>query len=211
MKLFSIKYLILYIVVWLFLFGTTNASDSEILYSENDWWYYFVLLDSQIKLWTVWEEGDLENFMKTIEESKDLLSNDPVFLLDKTMTFEENFIIYLDRVSESLNNLSINLSFMDYSMGNFDHNKTLCLSDREYYQTQFFDSLKRGSSNVDHYLDLVVLNEQCASYNRIYYNAYEDIYEEMEFYYDTLNRKYDYWVSNREDIVRNRDFYYNEN
>lgn len=193
------------IVFWRSVFAQDNIFYNYL--DESD--YSINILNDQIEIGTIWVKSNLDFFMWDIEEAKNIVNSDPMFLLDKTMTFENNFYLFLDKVKDVLFMLQNDISYINYSMSDFKYDEMSCWSDREFYEEEFFYNIQNNNPNLDYYLDAVIKNEQCASYNRIKYNAYESIYDEMSFYYEALNRKYEYWDSNRLEIIENRDFYYN--
>jgi hypothetical protein len=82
--------------------------------------------------------------------------------------------------------------------------KTSCDSLKEISDKNFSLALKDlDSKSMEISLNRSIENQKCSSDARIYYNVQDKILKEIEFYYEILDYKYNYFYGNRFDIIKN--------
>lgn len=151
-------------------------------------------------------EKNMDYLIDLLKNMKYFANMDVIEYLSHTFNVEKSLNYLLFDMDELIYAASLSISELDNLFVSLEQKKEECDlfkkdSDKNYSLS--FEDL--DAKNMNYYLQKSILNDNCSSYSRIYYNAYMKIFERLEFYVDVLKNKYAYLKWNTFEIVENYD------
>lgn len=182
--------------------GLNNAiADMELLK------YYGVvplLLNVHIEIW-MWEAWDetIASYSSLVQNMKYYADVDVVSYLKQSISPESSLDSYLKKIWTLLNTANSFLVYLDNSKENLVQNKENCDTAKAVSDKNFGLALKDfDSASMEKNLQVSLEKEKCSVESRIFYNAYVKMESQIIYYYNVLQNKYDYFYTNKYDIVQ---------
>ena len=109
---------------------------------------------------------------------------------------------YLEETSNIMNTANSFLLYLDTQKQNFVQKKSSCDDVKSIADKNFSLAVKDiNPANMEKNLKLSMENEKCSVEARINYNAYERMQAQIKYYYEILNKKYDYFYNYKYDVL----------
>ncbi len=149
--------------------------------ADEEWIFYVVDLLNQMKYYAGLDIIDYLWYSFDVEKSLDSVLFDISDMLQKSLSAR----VELEK------NLTV-----------LEQNRLACDEDKEVTDKNFSMALKDLDSKwMELNLDKSLEFANCALDARIYFNAQDKILDQLDFYYEVLEKKYSYFHGNRADII----------
>lgn len=182
--------------------GLNNAiADMELL---KYYWVVPLLLNvhKEIWMWEAWDET-IASYSSLVQNMKYYADVDVVSYLKQSINPESSMDNYLRKTWTLLNNANSFLVYLDNNKQNLVQDKENCDTSKAVSDKNFGLALKDfDSANMEKNLQISLEKEKCSVESRILYNAYDKMWSQIAYYYNILQNKYDYFYSNKYDIVQ---------
>ena len=169
--------------------------------------YYGTLplhLSIHMEIW-MWESNDevISSFTVLLKDMKFYADIDILKYLNKSITPQTSLEKILSKIANLLNTSSTFMSYVDNQKTLFVQRKDGCDNKKSITDKNFSLALKDFDwVNMEKYLLSSIDSENCAVEARIMYNAYDKMKSQVKYYYDILAKKYDYFYSNKYEIIQ---------
>ena len=163
-----------------------------------------LLLNVHSEIWTWNADNQIMNSYSSLSKSMKYYADvDVIQYLKKSINPESSLNSFLSKTQNVLNNANSFIVYIDSIKNDQVQNKSKCDDLKETFDKNFSLALKDfDSAKMEKYLLASIENEQCSVENRIAYNAYDKMETQVKYYYNILQNKYDYFFSNKYDIVQ---------
>ena len=204
-----IVYYILIVFVAIFSFSWITYSvniDDSVTDMELLKYYGVVplLLNIHMEIW-MWESDNqvMNSYSSLLQNMKYYADVDVIQYLKKSINPESSLNNILNKIWNVLNTANAFLTYLDNLKTEQVQNKSRCDSMKEIVDKNFSLALKDfDAAKMEKYLFTSIENEKCSVESRIMYNAYDKMWSQVKYYYNVLQNKYDYFFSNKYDIVQ---------
>lgn len=181
---------------------TTNDSlaDMELF---KYYWIAPLMINVHKEIW-MWhsEEEIIYSYSSLLQNIRNYTDIDVLLYLKKTIYPQSALDSFLSRSETLLNMANIFILHIDNAKKDFVQKKNNCDNIKEVSDKNFSLALKDFDSvNMEKYLKLSIENEKCSVDARINYNAYDKMQSQIKYYYDILQKKYDYFYTYKYDII----------
>ena len=159
-------------------------------------------IHEEIWMWEAWNEI-IASYSSLVQNMKYYADVDVVAYLKKSINPESSLDNFLNKTRTLLNTANSFLMYMDNNKQTMVQNKENCDSLKAVSDKNFGLALKDfDSANMEKNLQISLEKEKCSVESRILYNAYDKMESQVAYYYNILQNKYDYFFSNKYDIVK---------
>jgi hypothetical protein len=204
------KLVILFLIVIFLGSGLFTSAQDSIDYNKKlevseYYGYLSLLINVHTEIWR-WEASDKTIFFSVwlLNEMKYYSDLDVIKYLWSSFDIEKSLNWLLYDINDVANQWSVAISQLKKSLLFLKDKKTNCDSLKEISDKDFSLALKDlDSKSMEISLNKSIENQKCSSDARIYYNVQDKILKEIEFYYEILDYKYNYFYGNRFDIIKN--------
>jgi len=142
--------------------------------------------------------------LETIKRLEELTKTDVITILDLAKNKEEALTSYLKNCDEALQKGDTTSAYMRQEMEIIKRDMEGCLKDKEISDTTYFEAIDRYDEKImDISLTDSIKYENCATENRIQYNAKTSIVRKLVFYLGLLQQKYDILFQKQEIMTKN--------
>lgn len=205
------KRLFITIIAFLLLFSTAisetvdfNTTVEKMEISEY-YWYLSLLTDAHVEI-AMWEVDNKSMFfsISVLSQMKYYSNLDVLdylwFVFDIRKSFDS--LLYemsavLEKSEVLISNIKNNLLFLKTKKEDCDLQKTIV--DKNFSLALKDLDIKNMEINLNKSLEY----DNCSSESRLLYNAQNKILDEFDYYYTILEYKYNYYYSNKFEIVEN--------
>ena len=203
-KLSTFIILVLLSMFWLFTLSD-NINMTEDIEVVEYYWYLSLLINVQTEI-GMWEVDDKSIFFVIwlLNEMKISADLDIIEYLWHTFDIWKSLDSLLFNIEDILNQASIAIVEIKNSLFSLEQIKIECDWLKKITDKDFSLALKDlDSKNMEINLNKSIQHQKCSSDSRIYYNANMKILEDLNFYFEILKNKYNYFYSNKFDIIEN--------
>lgn len=200
------RILISFICVFCLLWGASSQSLGDSL-SEMELFKYYgitpLILGIHKEIW-IWhtDDGIEYEYSSLVQSMKNYADIDVMLYLKKTIYPESSLDSFLSKCEMLLKTSNTFLIYLDDLKKNLVKEKEDCDKVKESSDKSFSLALKDFDSiNIKKYLSISIENEKCSVDARITYNAYGKMQSQIKYYYNILQKKYDYFYTYKYDIV----------
>ncbi len=139
--------------------------------------------------------------LATIKRLEELTKTDVIEVLNLSTNKEEALAKYLNECYQELQKWDAISAYMNQEMEVLKSDMESCLIEKNTSDQAYFDAIARYDQNImETSLAESITYENCATENRIQYNAKVSIADKLVFYLWVLQKKYDV-LSAKQDIV----------
>lgn len=169
--------------------------------------YYWILplhLSMHMEIW-MWESNDevISSCAALLKDMKFYADIDILKYLKKSVYPQNSLDKILNKMANLLNTSNIFMAYIDSKKTSFVQRKDSCDNKKSVTDKNFSLALKDFDwVNMERYLLSSIESETCSVEARITYNAYDKMKSQVKYYYDILAKKYDYFYSNKYDIIQ---------
>lgn len=203
-----IYYFITSIVFVPWFFWITYAQDIDSSVADMEFFNYYgvvpLLLGVHKEIW-MWHAEDevMNSYSSLLQNMKYYADADVIQYLKKAINPESSLNNFLIKTQNILNSANVFLIYVDNVKKDQVQNKSKCDANKETVDKNFSLALKDFDAvKMEKYLSTSIENEKCSVEARITYNAYDKMGSQVKYYYNVLQNKYDYFFSNKYDIVQ---------
>ena len=157
-----------------------------------------------MEIW-MWESNDevISSCAVLLKDMKFYADNDILKYLKKSVYPQNSLDKILNKMANLLNTSNIFMAYVDSQKTSLVQRKDSCDNKKSVTDKNFSLALKDFDwVNMEKYLLSSIDSENCAVEARIMYNAYDKMKSQVKYYYDILAKKYDYFYSNKYDIIQ---------
>ena len=193
-------------VSWLRWFVSSQDLNSSVADMELLKYYGVVPLllniHKEIWMWESWDEV-ISSYSLLVQNMMYYADIDVVQYLKKSVYPEVSLNNFLDKTQSALNTADSFLMYISNNKELLVQQKENCDSSKVFSDKNFVLALKDYDSlNMEKNLHNSIEKEKCSVESRIMYNAYDKMGSQIMYYYNILQNKYDYFFSNKYDIVQ---------
>lgn len=142
--------------------------------------------------------------LTTIKKLEELSKTDIMGVLDISANKEEALAKYLKESSEELQKWDTIAAYIKQEMEIFKGDMQSCIIEKNISDKAYFDAIERYDQNImETSLTESIVYENCATENRIQYNAKIGIMNKLVFYLALLQKKYDMLFAKQEIVTKN--------
>ena len=169
--------------------------------------YYWILplhLSIHTEIW-MGESNDeiISSCAVLLKDMKFYADIDILNYLRKSVYPQNSLDKILNKMANLLNTSNIFMAYIDNQKSSFVQRKESCDNKKSITDKNFSLALKDFDwVNMEKYLLSSINSENCSVEARITYNAYDKMKSQVKYYYDILAKKYDYFYSNKYDIIQ---------
>ena len=186
-------------------FASDNIDDSlENMELAKYYWILPLHLSIHTEIW-MWESNDevISSFVVLLKDMKFYADIDILNYLKKSVYPQNSLDKILNKIANLLNTSNVFMSYIDNQKTLFVQRKDSCDNKKSITDKNFSLALKDFDwVNMEKYLLSSIDSETCSVEARIKYNAYDKMKSQVKYYYDILAKKYDYFYSNKYDIIQ---------
>lgn len=199
----------IFVLIVSFLLLTPIVMSDSLSLSEIElvkyYWPVSLIIDMHVELWE-WDQSNWEFLYYTnlLTEMSKYAELDIVDYLKTSINLEESLNYTLNNLHALIVRWSSAVDMLDQKMNVLAQTKSNCDESKVLSDKSYSLSLKDFKANdMEQYLQQSLEFDKCASESRIYYNAYNKIIEQLQYYYEILQMKYSYFLENKYDIIAN--------
>lgn len=169
--------------------------------------YYWILplhLSIHTEIW-MWEANDevISSCAALLKDMKFYADIDILKYLKKSVYPQSSLDKILNKIGNLLNTSNVFMTYIDNQKALFVQRKDSCDNKKSITDKNFSLAVKDFDwVNMEKYLLSSIDSESCSVEARIMYNAYDKMKSQVKYYYDILAKKYDYFYSNKYDIIQ---------
>lgn len=200
---------ILISLFWMFcMFWSVLSQDIGDSLSEMELFRYYwvtpLILGVHKEIWIGHvDDGIIYSYSSLMQNLKNYADIDVLVNLKKTIYPESSLNSFLSKSEMLLHTANSFMIHLDNLKTDLVQKKSNCDSVKEISDKNFSLALKDFDSiNMDKYLASSLENEQCSVEARITYNAYTKMQSQIKYYYNILQKKYDYFFTYKYDIIK---------
>ncbi len=163
-----------------------------------------------IQLHLILAEKDIETInyegetLATIKKLEELTKTDVINLLDISMNKAEALTKYLNECYQELQKWDAISAYMRQEMQILKSDMDACIVDKSTSDKVYFDAIDRYDQDMmEVSLNESIKYENCATENRIKYNAKTSVARKLVFYLWLLQQKYDVLSTKQEILAQN--------
>ena len=146
--------------------------------------------------------------LATIQKLEELTKTDIIEVLNIATNKEEALITYLNDCEQNLQKWDSISAYMKQEMVLFKWDMQSCLTEKNISDKSYFDAIDRYDQKImEASLADSITYENCATENRIQYNAKASIAEKLVFYLGLLQKKYDVLFTKQEILAKNFEIF----
>ena len=150
-------------------------------------------------------EGEI---LTTIQKLEELTKTDIIEVLNIATNKEEALTKYLNDCEQNLQKWDSISTYMNQEMVVLKWDMQSCLTEKNISDKAYFDAINRYDQKImEASLADSITNENCATENRIQYNAKASIAEKLVFYLGLLQKKYDVLFAKQEILAKNFEIF----
>ena len=166
--------------------------------------FYIVILLFISLWWFTWFVMSqwIDNSLVDMELSKYYADIDVLKYLSKTVYPEASMNNFLNKTQSILNTSNVFLLHLENKKNSLVQKKNNCDNAKDLSDKSFTLAVKDSdSAKIEKYLMSSIENEYCSVESRITYNAYDKMQAQIKYYFDILQKKYDYFYRNKYEII----------
>lgn len=177
-----------------------SLSDMELF---KYYWITPLILNIHKEIWIGRaDDGISYSYSSLAQNMKNYADIDVVAYLKKTIYPESSLDSFLDKSEMLIRTSSSFLMYLDTLKKDLVKKKDDCDKVKQSADKNFSLALKDFDSvNMEKYLLISIENEKCSVDARINYNAYDKMQSQIKYYYDILQKKYNYFYTYKYDII----------
>lgn len=146
--------------------------------------------------------------LATIKRLEELTKTDVIEVLNLSINKQEALAKYLTDCDQELQKGDTISAYMKQEMEILKSDMESCLVDKNISDKAYFDAIDRYDQNImESSLTESIVYENCASENRIQYNAKTSIARKMVFYLGLLQKKYDVLFAKQDILAKNFEIF----
>lgn len=201
-------YLIIVMIVVVFCsqsFAVSETNDSlENIELSKYYWVVPLHLNVHMEIW-MWETDDevISSYTVLLKDMKFYADIDVLKYLNKSIYLQTSLEKILNKMANLLNTAGTFITYIDNQKTFLVQRKDSCDNKKSITDKNFFLALKDLDwVNMERNLISSIESENCSVEARITYNAYDKMRSQVKYYYDILAKKYDYFYSNKYEILQ---------
>lgn len=201
-------YLIIVMIVVVFCsqsFAVSESNDSlENIELSKYYWVVPLHLNVHMEIW-MWETDDevISSYTVLLKDMKFYADIDVLKYLNKSIYPQTSLEKILNKMANLLNTAGTFITYIDNQKTFLVQRKDSCDNKKSITDKNFFLALKDLDwVNMERNLISSIESENCSVEARITYNAYDKMRSQVKYYYDILAKKYDYFYSNKYEILQ---------
>ena len=201
-------YLIIVMIVVVFCsqsFAVSESNDSlENIELSKYYWVVPLHLNVHMEIW-MWETDDevISSYTVLLKDMKFYADIDVLKYLNKSIYPQTSLEKILNKMANLLNTAGTFITYIDNQKTFLVQRKDSCDNKKSITDKNFFLALKDLDwVNMERNLISSIDSENCSVEARITYNAYDKMRSQVKYYYDILAKKYDYFYSNKYEILQ---------
>ena len=201
-------YLIIIMIVVVFCsqsFAVSESNDSlENIELSKYYWVVPLHLNVHMEIW-MWETDDevISSYTVLLKDMKFYADIDVLKYLNKSIYPQTSLEKILNKMANLLNTAGTFITYIDNQKTFLVQRKDSCDNKKSITDKNFFLALKDLDwVNMERNLISSIESENCSVEARITYNAYDKMRSQVKYYYDILAKKYDYFYSNKYEILQ---------
>ena len=204
-KIFYIVILLFISLWWFTWFVMSQWIDNSLVDMELSKYYGIVslLLNVHKEVW-MWHSDDeiIESYSSLMQNIKYYADIDVLKYLSKTVYPEASMNNFLNKTQSILNTSNVFLLHLENKKNSLVQKKNNCDNAKDLSDKSFTLAVKDSdSAKIEKYLMSSIENEYCSVESRITYNAYDKMQAQIKYYFDILQKKYDYFYRNKYEII----------
>ena len=184
---------------------SSNIDDSlEDIELSTYYWVLSLHLNVHMELW-MWVSNDeiISSYATLLQNMKFYADMDILKYLKWSINPQKSLDRILNKMYNLLNTSNNFMVYLDSKKLSFVQAKDSCDATKSLVDKNFALALKDADwLNMEKYLSVSIDSEKCSVESRINYNAYDKINSQVRYYYNILAKKYDYFFSNKYDIIQ---------
>ncbi len=142
--------------------------------------------------------------LDTIKKLEELTKTDIIKTLDLAPNKEVALTTYLRDCEQEIQKWEIVSTYLKQEMQIFKSDMEACLTDKNISDKSYFDAVERYDQHImDTSLTESIKYENCATENRIQYNAKVNVTKKLVFYLGLLQKKYDMLFEKQDIVTKN--------
>lgn len=209
----------------------TNFSQAQGIQKENIWIGDIIFMDTptetktdvfiideisynmiQKHLTIAWVKSNTMNYeeetLATIRRLEELTKTDIISILNVSTNKQETLIKYLNDCEQNIQNGNNIVVYMKQEMGALKQDMQSCINEKTISDKSYFDAIDRYDQKImETSLTESIHYENCATENRIQYNAKTNIIQKLVFYLWILQKKYDIIFAKQEIVIDNFEIF----
>lgn len=199
--------IVLFVVVSCFqwyLFSSNVEDSLEDIELSRYYWVLSLHLNVHMEIW-MWVSNDeiISSYATLLQNMKFYADMDILKYLKWSINPQKSLDRILNKMYNLVNTSSNFMMYLDSKKTSFVQAKDSCDAAKSVVDKNFALALKDVDwLNMEKYLSASIDSEKCSVESRINYNAYDKIKGQVKYYYDILSKKYDYFYSNKYDIIQ---------
>lgn len=199
--------LITFVTIFSFSWVTYSVSVDDSVTDMELLKYYGVvplLLNIHMEIW-MWESDNqvMNSYSSLLQNMKYYADIDIIQYLKQSINPESSLNNVLNKMWNVLNTANAFIVYLDNLKTDQAQNKSRCDDIKETVDKNFSLALKDfDAAKMERYISMSIENEKCSVEARIMYNVYDKMWSQVKYYYNILQNKYDYFFSNKYDIVQ---------
>jgi len=203
------KLLVLIITILLSMFGLFTFAEETNITEEIEVTEYYGYLSLIVNVHTEIGRGEPDDksiffVIWLLNEMKTYADLDIIEYLWYTFDIWKSLDSLLFNIDDILNQTSIAIAGIENMLFSLEQRKIECDWLKEITDKNFSLALKDfDSKSMEINLNKSIEHQKCASDSRIYYNVNMKILEDLDFYFEILKNKYNYFYSNKFNIIEN--------
>ena len=146
--------------------------------------------------------------LATIKRLEELTKTDVIEVLNLSIDKQEALAKYLTECNQELQKWDVISAYMKKEMKILKSDMESCLTDKNISDKAYFDAIDRYDQNI---MEVSIVEsityENCASENRIQYNAKTSIARKLVFYLWLLQKKYDVLFAKQDILAKNFEIF----
>lgn len=201
-------YLIIVMIVVVFCsqsFAVSETNDSlENIELSKYYWVVPLHLNVHMEIW-MWETDDevISSYTVLLKDMKFYADIDVLKYLNKSIYPQTSLEKILNKMANLLNTAGTFITYIDNQKTFLVQRKDSCDNKKSITDKNFSLALKDLDwVNMERNLISSIDSENCSVEARITYNAYDKMRSQVKYYYDILAKKYDYFYSNKYEILQ---------
>lgn len=201
-------YLIIVMIVVVFCsqsFAVSESNDSlENIELSKYYWVVPLHLNVHMEIW-MWETDDevISSYTVLLKDMKFYADIDVLKYLNKSIYPQTSLEKILNKMANLLNTAGTFITYIDNQKTFLVQRKDSCDNKKSITDKNFSLALKDLDwVNMERNLISSIESENCSVEARITYNAYDKMRSQVKYYYDILAKKYDYFYSNKYEILQ---------
>ena len=201
-------YLIIVMIVVVFCsqsFAVSQTNDSlENIELSKYYWVVPLHLNVHMEIW-MWETDDevISSYTVLLKDMKFYADIDVLKYLNKSIYPQTSLEKILNKMANLLNTAGTFITYIDNQKTFLVQRKDSCDNKKSITDKNFSLALKDLDwVNMERNLISSIDSENCSVEARITYNAYDKMRSQVKYYYDILAKKYDYFYSNKYEILQ---------